>query len=219
ELEYKKILHSYQTSQEKIVELNNIIGEIDGKSEEMKKAIEDLTAKLKDNEKYKKELENVDDYLKLLVEIRHIYSKDGIQKDLRLYSKPLIENYTREFFENFNFAYSDLQLDEDYNVKVYSNEGETSLDMVSGGEKIAIALALRLAITKALSKGNLETILLDEPTIHLDNYRRSELIEILRKMSILPQMIIVTHDEELETAADNIIKVIKEDGSSKIAEE
>ena len=88
--------------------------------------------------------------------------------------------------------------------------------MVSGGEKIAIALALRLGITQAMSQGNIETILLDEPTIHLDSYRRQELINVLRSMSVIPQMLIVTHDQELETAADTLILVEKEDGISQV---
>ena len=35
-------------------------------------------------------------------------------------------------------------------------------------------------------------------------------------MSVLPQMIIVTHESQLENAADNIIKVEKENGISKV---
>ena len=35
-------------------------------------------------------------------------------------------------------------------------------------------------------------------------------------MSLLPQMIIVTHESQLENAADNIIKVEKENGISKV---
>ncbi len=88
--------------------------------------------------------------------------------------------------------------------------------MVSGGEKIAIALALRLGITQALSEGNLETILLDEPTIHLDSSRRQELIELLKEINLLPQMIIVTHEEYLKNAADNLILVEKDNGLSKV---
>lgn len=58
-------------------------------------------------------------------------------------------------------------------------------------------------------KGDLDTILLDEPTIHLDSFRRHELINLLKDMTVLPQMIIVTHESQLENAADNLVKVEK----------
>ena len=108
-----------------------------------------------------------------------------------------------------------MSLDDEYNISI-SGEGVANTDMVSGGEKIAIALALRLGITQAMSEGNIETILLDEPTIHLDSFRRQELINILHSISVIPQMLIVTHDFELESAADTVIKVEKENGISKV---
>lgn len=169
------------------------------------------------NRKNKEEYIAVKEYYSLLEELRGLYSKDGIQKDLRSQSKPLIQKYTREFFEKFNFNYSDLILDDEYNISIFGPEGEANIDMVSGGEKIAIALALRLGITQAMSKGNIETILLDEPTIHLDSFRKQHLIDVLRSMSVIPQMLIVTHDDELENAADTLIRVKKEDGISKVS--
>lgn len=213
---YENILNSYNHAKEKIAELYKIISEIKGKTTEIESSITYINKKLAKNKEYEKKLANVDDYLKLLKEIRNLYSKDGIQKDLRNKSRPLIQKNTVKFFEKFNFNYSDLKIDEDYNISVFSPEGETNLDMVSGGERIAIALALRLGITQLMSSGNLETILLDEPTIHLDKYRRTELIELLINMSVIPQMIIVTHDSELENAAENIIQVKKENGISEI---
>lgn len=213
---YKTILNNYNQIEEKIAELYKNISEIKGKSTEIESSIKNINKKLDENKEYEKKLDNIDDYLKLLKEIRNLYGKDGIQKDLRNKSRPLIQKNTIKFFERFNFNYSDLKIDEDYNISVYGPEGETNLEMVSGGEKIAIALALRLGITQLMSSGNLETILLDEPTIHLDKYRRNELIELLMNMSVIPQMIIVTHDGELENAADNIIKVKKENGISEI---
>jgi len=164
--------------------------------------------------KNKKQLRNVSDFIKLLKFIRDLFGKDGLQRELRNRSKPLIEQKTRNFFEKFNFDYSDIKIDEDYDITVYGPNGESSLDMISGGEKIAVALALRLGITQALSGGNLELIMLDEPTIHLDAYRRQELIDLFKRMSIIPQMIIVTHDPELEEAADNVLKIKKEEGNS-----
>ena len=167
-------------------------------------------------DKFKREYDNLESYISMLKNIRELYGKNGVQKDLRNISRPLIQKYTKEFFNEFNFNYSDLTLDDEYNVTVYGPEGESSMSMVSGGEKIAIALALRLGITQAMANGELDTILLDEPTIHLDSSRRHELINLLKEMSLLPQMIIVTHEPQLENAADNLIKVEKENGISKV---
>lgn len=188
----------------------------DNNLSQFKKEIEKLHGEIEDNNKLKEEVNALAKYFKLLDKFRKLYGKDGVQKDLRKQSQPIIQKYTRQFFYKFNFNYSNLTLDEDYNISIYSPDGQVNLDMVSGGEKIALALSLRLAITQAMSKGNIETILLDEPTIHLDSQRRQELINVLHDISVIPQMIIVTHDEELENAADKIIKVEKRNGISKV---
>jgi len=156
------------------------------------------------------------DFIKLLKFIRDVYGKDGVQRELRNLSRPVIEAKTRELFEKFNFDYSDIQLDSEYNITLHGPGGESALDMISGGEKIAVALALRLGITQVLSGNSLELILLDEPTVHLDSYRRQELVELLKRMSILPQMIIVTHDNDLAEAADNVLRISKDGGDSAI---
>ncbi|MDR0912367.1 MAG: SMC family ATPase [Methanobrevibacter sp.] len=213
---YESINRITENTNLEIKKLSNALAELEGKNSEISKSIENLENELADFEKNKKESESLGDFVELLTDIRDLYSKDGIQKELRNRSRPVIERNTNLFFEKFNFQYSDLKLDENYDVSVFGPTGETNIDMVSGGEKIAIAIALRLGISKSLSVSNINTILLDEPTIHLDSFRRTELIEILRKMSILPQMIVVTHDEELETVADNILRVKKQDGISKV---
>lgn len=215
---HKRIIKEWELKNE---ELNKLSGEkqvLIGQKEQITHYIKELEEKITSYKKDQKELKNLKDYLKLLNLIRDLYGKDGVQKDLRNLSRPIIEEKTRELFEKFNFEYSDIKLDEDYDVTIYGPTGESSLDMISGGEKIAVALALRLGITQALSGGSLELIMLDEPTIHLDTYRRQELIDLLKRMSIIPQMIIVTHDTDLEDAADNILKIKKEEGVSFLAE-
>ena len=68
--------------------------------------------------------------LVLLKDIRELYGKNGIQKELRNNSRPIIQKNTKKFFDDFNFNYSDLLLDEDYNVVVRGPEGESSMSMV-----------------------------------------------------------------------------------------
>lgn len=215
---HERVKNEWKLKNEELMELSGQKQLLVGQLNQLSNSIQEIEQKLDSLKKYEKELKNLKDFLKLLNIIRDLYGKDGVQKDLRNISRPLIEEKTRELFERFNFEYSDVRLDEDYDVTIYGPSGESSLDMISGGEKIAVALALRLGITQVLSGGSLEMIMLDEPTIHLDAYRRQELIDLLKKMSIIPQMIIVTHDVDLEDAADNIMKIEKEEGISFLVE-
>ena len=89
--------------------------------------------------------------------------------------------------------------------------------MISGGENRS-STCFKVRNHPSTFWRSLELIMLDEPTIHLDAYRRQELIDLLKKMSIIPQMIIVTHDTDLEDAADNILRIEKEEGNSFIIE-
>ena len=213
---YDKLIYSSEVFEKRYERFSEELNGIKGQSKEVIEQVKSLTTKVLEDNRAKEELDGVNKYLIILNSIRELYGKNGIQKDLRNYSKPVIQKYTKDFFNQFNFNYSDLILDDNYDVSVFGPEGETSLNMVSGGEKIAIALALRLGITQAMSKGDLETILLDEPTIYLDSFRKHELINLLKEMSMLPQMIIVTHETHLENAATNLIKVEKNNGISKV---
>lgn len=156
-------------------------------------------------------------FLKLLTEIRNIFDKSGLQLELRRRSAPAIEGHMKEFFREFNFDYSDISLTEDYDVILSGPSGESTTSMMSGGERVAAALSLRLGIARALAGPGAETVLLDEPTIFLDEQRRQDLTEVLRKMSVIPQMIVVTHDPAMEDAADRVAVVKKEHGVSSVS--
>ncbi|MBE6508800.1 MAG: SMC family ATPase [Methanobrevibacter sp.] len=213
---YEQIIYRSEMYERRYNTFNTELSEIKGRARETIGFVKDLTDKIEKADRFQQEYDDISDYLNLLNHIRSLYSKNGVQKDLRNLSRPLIQKYTKEFFNEFNFNYSDLTLDDEYDVTVYGPEGKSSMSMVSGGEKIAIALALRLGITQAMADGELDTILLDEPTIHLDASRKHELINLLKDMSLLPQMIIVTHEAQLENAADNLIKVEKVNGISNV---
>jgi exonuclease SbcC len=154
----------------------------------------------------------------ILGQIREAYGKDGIQRMIRARVRPILEKTTRDLFERFNLAYSDIKIDDDYNISVLGPAGEQDIDQISGGERVALAIALRLAIAQVLS-GKIETIIMDEPTTHLDEQRRKELVNILSSFfkeggRIIPQMLIITHHPEIEDVADTIYTIRKEESYS-----
>lgn len=213
---YLKLSDECRYFDEKIKEFDKNISanesRLNVKNEELKKIEENLT-KIK---KIEKDQTNIKDYIKVLNKIREVYSKDGIQSDLRCAVKPQIEHNTMQIFNEFGFDYSSISLDDDYNITVTTHSKELSIDQLSGGEKIVIALALRLGIAKTLAHSNTELLILDEPTIHLDSERRNSLLDIISKINLVPQMLVVTHDEDMESLSNSIIKVKKDDAISYV---
>ncbi|GAB6147492.1 AAA family ATPase [Stetteria hydrogenophila] len=102
-------------------------------------------------------------------------------------------------------------------VSAVSSQGETaSLSSLSGGEKTAVALAFALALGR-ISSLNAGFLVLDEPTAELDEERRKVLVEVIKRMGGgIPQLIVVTHDEDVKEAADTICTVSKPGGVSVV---
>jgi len=78
------------------------------------------------------------------------------------------------------------------------------IDPLSGGEQVSVALALRLGMAHLLGSSNLNFVILDEPTTHLDSERRRSLVRVLSQLSNISngttgplQFIIITHDAEI----------------------
>jgi len=225
QLAYDENLHKEQQKafeskgQEKTkvaAEIVRLETEIKNKNEEKEKCEIELK-KLLEKEKEKA---TVEEFIKILESIRGAFHKDGLQRLIRARSRPILEKMTRDFFERFNLEFSDVQIDDDYDISVIGPAGVQTIDQISGGERVALAIALRLAIARLLS-GKVETIIMDEPTTHLDEERRKELVNILNSFfreggRIIPQMIVITHHHEIEDVADVIYNVNKKEGYSTV---
>lgn len=214
--------------EEEVRELEARRSEIVGRAQAAKRELELLYERLKslkrEGEKLRKELgeleeakgrvQDLEGFIEFLKKVRALISKDGLQRELRAKARPLIERYLRVFASLFGLDLLDVRLSDDYEVLVVDSEGARPVDTVSGGERVALALALRLAIARALSGGRVGVMLLDEPTVHLDEVRRKRLVTAIRRLfgtrgDEFPQLVLVTHDSELEEAADVVLRVRK----------
>ena len=219
-----------QSELEKIKsEINKLEGKkykIDEYIEKDKNKLQEIMEEIKNKESelenIKKKMEKLDKIIADLTKIRNGFNKDNIPKLIRGIAIPAIQNYAKSYASQFNFGISDIEIKGDFSMNVYFGDRKFSLDMLSGGQKTAIAIALRLGIARYLGK-KLTSVIMDEPTANLDEERRSELVELLKEFMENPdnlsQLIIVTHHRELEQIAETLYRVKIVNGISSVKEE
>lgn len=103
---------------------------------------------------------------------------------------------------------------DDYGITVERAGQTRAFVQLSGGEQVAAALSVRLALLREVS--DLRLAFFDEPTINLDEDRRRSLAEQLRTIRDLDQLFVISHDDSLESVTDNVIRVSKENGLSTV---
>ncbi|WMT48830.1 MAG: AAA family ATPase [Thermoplasmatales archaeon] len=193
-----------------------------GQKSSLNTSIQDLE---KNIEKFKGDLEEIERTKKLhdfLVLVRKAFNRDGIPQLIRQMALESINSITRNLISRFNLNMEDIRISDDLDVDIMQYGEVKNITQLSGGEKTAVSIAMRLAIAKYLGR-NISTIMMDEPTIYLDEERRNDLREILQYAmkdlsdeGIFPQIVIITHHTELETAADISLHVSKVDGRSVV---
>ncbi|HEU5488518.1 MAG TPA: SbcC/MukB-like Walker B domain-containing protein [Candidatus Nitrosotalea sp.] len=153
------------------------------------------------------ELQDVKQYVSSLETIRsQIYNRDGpVATSLRSWALGMISQKASDYLSTFNVKIQRIMLEDksrDIGITCYSGNLELDLESLSGGEKVSVALALRLGMAHLMGSSNLNFIILDEPTTHLDQERRKSLVNVLTQafesnIDAISQFIIITHDSEI----------------------
>jgi exonuclease SbcC len=143
-----------------------------------------------------------------------------LRAELRQRNVRELERTLNETFELVygNDAYSHIELDGQYALTVYQKDGEAlDPDQLSGGERALFNLSLRCAIYRLLAEGiegaaPTPPLILDEPTVFLDAGHVSRLVDLVEEMRGfgVRQIVIVSHDDELVGAADELVTVEKD---------
>jgi DNA repair protein SbcC/Rad50 len=153
------------------------------------------------------ELSSASKFISDLENIRStVFNRDGIvSSSLRTRALALISAKASEYINIFNVGLSRITLVEkprEIKVLCYGKRGEIDTISLSGGEKVAVSLAIRMGIAFLMGSSKIDFIVLDEPTTNLDEERRRSFVKIISDVfskgkSPLSQMIIITHDEEI----------------------
>ncbi len=109
-----------------------------------------------------------------------------------------------------------LQWTEHYGVELISGGRKRTFAQLSGGEQMAAALAVRLALLKEVSE--IDVAFFDEPTANLDDHRRDNLARQVLDVKGFSQLFVISHDDTFEQDTDNVVRLLKENGTSRVLE-
>ena len=175
------------------------------------------------------ELKVVKEYVTSLNEIQtNVFSRDGpVATSLRSWALNTISAKASEYLTLLNTKIQRVSLSEktrDISIACYSKSEVLELESLSGGEKVSVALALRLGMASLLGASNLNLMILDEPTTHLDVERKKSLVGVLSQLSDISnsesrmQFLIITHDAEIfeDSTVEQIYKFESSEHGSKV---
>lgn len=98
-----------------------------------------------------------------------------------------------------------LKWTEDYNIIVEEGGYVRPFALLSGGEQMAAALSVRLALLKQLS--GIRIAFFDEPTTNLDRDRRENLAIQIGAIRHFDQLFVISHDDTFEGFLDHEIRI------------
>jgi len=115
------------------------------------------------------------------------------------------------------------QLDDRFTPVITQNGYETDINHLSGGEKTAVALAYRLALNKVINNfiSTIKTrdlIILDEPTDGFSTEQLDKVRDVLSELEC-DQVILVSHEAKIESFVDHVIRVRKDEHTSRATAE
>ena len=205
-------MQDYTNSKLKKTKLSNELLDLNAKLGGIEVIIRECKNTIDTSSKILLALEDAVELLNNLEKIRSkVFNRDGpVALRLRSWVLKVLSAKASEYLSMFKIGISKIELTEkarDVQVTCYGTYGDIEMDSLSGGEKVAVALALRLAIAQMVSLNKLDFIILDEPTIHLDEERRKSLVAIISDffkegLGPLSQIIIITHDAEIFEDSD-----------------
>ncbi|MCE7743622.1 MAG: AAA family ATPase [Candidatus Heimdallarchaeota archaeon] len=187
---------------------------------DLRKTIRDLKEEIAQKRKYRKDSKRLSEYI--------IWLENFLIQTLANIETHVFMTYNHEFNTHYqkwwNLLVDDVtketRIDDNFTPIVEQDKYEQELPYLSGGEKTSLALAYRLALNNLLKgiclglKSNL--LILDEPTDGFSKEQLYKIREVLNEINC-PQVIIVSHEKELESFADHIFKITKNNGISEIS--
>ena len=131
--------------------------------------------------------------------------------------------FSRLFSEWFSILVPEtfsVRLDDDFTPVIEQQDYELDYSYLSGGQRTAIALAYRLALNQTINSliSEIKTkglVILDEPTDGFSQQQLDKMRDVLNELN-MEQLIIVSHDQKIESFVQHVIHLKKDGGKSVV---
>jgi exonuclease SbcC len=203
--------------EEKLAEIK--VAELRREIDVFSRQINELKERVKKTEEIKKQshyLSDLEEWLtKKFISIVSIIEKNVLTKLKTEFSGLFSEWFSMLVSDSFN-----VRLGDDFTPVIELQDYEIDYAYLSGGERTAIALAYRLALNQVLNSflSKIKTkdlVILDEPTDGFSDQQLDKMRSVLEQLNV-SQLIIVSHEQKIESFVENIIRFKKEEGVSVI---
>ncbi|MEK6923309.1 MAG: AAA family ATPase [Nanoarchaeota archaeon] len=181
--------------------------------EEKEKRFRDLNERQEQFTDIEKEVEYLGNKIDFLYQFKNalLAAQEALRKELITAVNEVIGNIWNLIYPYDKWTSVRLEVtDSDYVLQLREYEGEwlNVTGYASGGERIIASLALRIAFTKILTP-QLSVLILDEPTHNMDDRAIATFVDVLQNdlSSFLDQIFIITHNEKLAEAGNNVIRL------------
>ncbi|MFW9783757.1 MAG: hypothetical protein ACFFFB_15845, partial [Candidatus Heimdallarchaeota archaeon] len=196
-----------------------------------KKSIEYVNKELKELESNIQTRDKLDDKLTRCSQIKNWVSEEfpvlirDIERKILSSSAHHFNSYFKEWFHEL-VEDKNIEVEirtEDFQPIIHVNGYESPFKDLSGGEKSGLSLSYRLALNKIINERHQEVktkdlLILDEPTDGFSQQQINRMQYIFQKLNT-SQMIIISHERNLDSFVTDIFHFEKENHITKISKE
>ncbi|NPE26970.1 hypothetical protein HNV12_03125 [Methanococcoides sp. SA1] len=216
--EFETIKEIFKTKTKHLHEKEIILATKRKELELLKIKLEDLSNDLAAKEKIKEAMNKLKE-LNFWIQKNFVDTVDRAERGLITQVKNEFSNALSKWFTYLASDNFSIELDDQFTPSIKNQDYEMDYAFLSGGERTSVALAYRLALNQVLNAhSNMKTngiLILDEPTEGFSSEQVQKMGNIFEELKY-EQMILVSHEQEMDNFVDRVIEV-KKDTESKIA--
>jgi len=220
EEEYKKVEKSLEEKRRDVHSTELVLKDISHQMEMVGKEINQIEEEIKNTIQLEQDIKGWEEEQRYSEELDLLFSDFKVSLIGRI--RPTLSRHANDLFlELTENRYEKLEVDKNYEIKIFDQGTDYPISRFSGGETDLANLCLRIAISLLISESSqvgFSFIILDEIFGSQDTLRKENILNALAKLkNRFRQIFLITHIDDIKDSVENLVYVTEnEDGTSDL---